>query len=203
MKHLRLWIALGMFGLVAAVGSAALHGQNQDDQGASGASYVTTFKDSAGNFASRGVITLHADHTTSVIDSGQGGPTFFFTSQLGSWKPDGHGGVLARTLDFDFPPNADVARSDYTISSSQDHSEVTGTITLTTFPLQGDPLDGGGTVIGTFTLCGPIDQTLARGLRAQTLKGRFRRSPSPCQLRPVGRRYRLMVWKEVPLDTAS
>src|SRR5215469_4664082 len=114
MKHLRFWIALSIFGLLAAVGSVALlHGQNENDQGVSGSSYVTTVKDSAGNFASRGVITLHADHTMSVIDSGQGGPTFFFTSQLGSWKSDGNGGVLAKTVDFDFPPNAAAARLDY------------------------------------------------------------------------------------------
>jgi hypothetical protein len=99
---------------------------------------------------------LHADHTVSVIDSGQGGPTFFFTSQLGSWKPDRHGGVLARTVDFDFPPAADVARLDYAISFAQGHSQVTGTITLTTFPLEGDPLDGGGTVVATFTFVGQL-----------------------------------------------
>ena len=157
MKHLRLWIALSIFGLLAAVGSVALlHGQAEDDQGFSGRSYVTTIKDSAGNFASRAVITLHADHTMSAIDSGQGGPSFFFSSQLGSWKPDDHGGVLARTLDFDFPPNAAVARLDYAISFAEDHSQVTGTITLTTFPLQGDPLDGGGTVLGTFTFVGEL-----------------------------------------------
>ena len=100
MKHLRLWAALGVFGLLATVGSAVLlHGQDQQDQGFGGTSYVITNKDTAGNFASRGVITLHADHTMSVIDSGQGGPTFLFSSQLGSWKPNGLGGVLARTLD--------------------------------------------------------------------------------------------------------
>jgi hypothetical protein len=31
---------------------------------------------------------------------------------------------------------------------------VAGTITLTGFPLQGDPLDGGGTAEGTFTFTG-------------------------------------------------
>jgi len=157
MKHLRLWIALGVFGLVAAVGSVALHGQNQDNQGSAiGASYIATINDSSGNFASRDVITLHADQTMSVTDSGEGTPPFLFTSQLGSWKPDGHGGVLARTLDFGFPPNADVGRLDYAISFSQDHSQVTGTITLTIFPLQGDPLDGGETVLGTFTFVGQL-----------------------------------------------
>jgi hypothetical protein len=155
MKHVRLWVTVGIFGLLAAIGSVALlHAQN--DQGFSGGSYVTTVKDSAGNFASRGVITLHADQTMSVIDSGQGGPTFSFSSQLGSWKPNGSGGIVARTIDFGFPPSTDVARLDYTISFAQDRSQVTGTITLTTFPLVANPLDGGGTVVGTFTFAGEL-----------------------------------------------
>jgi hypothetical protein len=133
----------------------SLHAQNNDDQGASGASYLTTVKTSAGAFASRGVITLHADHTISVIDSGQGGPLFFFSSQLGSWKPAANGGVVARTIDFNFP-NSGVARLDYTITFSQDLNQVTGTITLTAFPLPGNPLDGGGTVVGTFTFTGQL-----------------------------------------------
>jgi hypothetical protein len=57
MKHLRLWVAVGIFGLLAAVGSVALlHGQEKEDQGFSGRSYLTTVKDSAGNFASRGLL---------------------------------------------------------------------------------------------------------------------------------------------------
>jgi hypothetical protein len=92
----------------------------------------------------------------SVIDSGQGGPTFFFSSQLGSWERGGNGGLVARTIDFDFPPNADVVRLDYTIGFASDNTRVTGTIVLTAFPLQGNPLDGGGTVIGTFTFTGAL-----------------------------------------------
>jgi hypothetical protein len=157
MKHLRLWVTVGIFGLLAALGSIALlHAQSNGGQGFSG-SYIITVRDSAGNFASRGVITLHKDQTMSVIDSGLGGPTFFFTSQLGSWKPDGKGGVVARTIDFDLPPSPDVARLDHTISFAQDRRHVTGTITLTTFPLEsGNPLDGGGTVVGTFTFAGEL-----------------------------------------------
>jgi hypothetical protein len=91
----------------------------------------------------------------SVIDSGQGSATFFFSSQLGSWKPDGNRRIVARTIDFDFPPSPDVARLDFTISLAQDRSQMTGTVTLSTFPLEnGNPLDGEGTVIGTFTFVG-------------------------------------------------
>jgi hypothetical protein len=92
----------------------------------------------------------------SVVAADQGGPTFFFTSQLGSWKPDGKGGVVAKTIDFDYPPNADVVRIDYTISFDPDHDQATGTETLTAFPLQGNPLDGGGTLLTTATFTGEL-----------------------------------------------
>ena len=155
MKQLHRWLTVVAFGLFFAAGSAALL-HAQDDQGARGASYVTTVKDTAGNFASRGVITLHADHTMSVIDSGQGGPSFFFSSQLGSWKANQNGGITAKTVDFDFPPNPASARLDYSITFAEQGGQIMGTITLTTFPLTGDPLGGGGTVVGTFTFTGQL-----------------------------------------------
>ncbi|MBV8630554.1 MAG: hypothetical protein JOZ83_06485 [Silvibacterium sp.] len=155
MKHPRFWITLGVFALLTAGSITSLRAENADSQGFHGASYVTTVKDSQGNFASRGVITLHADHTMSVIDSGQGGPTFFFSSQLGSWKFS-NDGLVARTIDFDYPPNADVVRLDYTFTLSQDRKAISGTIKLTTFPLEADPQGGGGTVVGTFTFAGEL-----------------------------------------------
>ena len=160
MKQLRLHATFWVFSILAILGSVTLLNPRKafaEPKGFhDGASYLTTVKDSNGNFASRGVITLHADHTMSVIDSGQGGPTFFFSSQLGSWKSDDKDEVVARTIDFDYPPNADVARIDYTISFDKDGDQVSGTITLTTFPLQANPLDGGGTVVGTFTFTGEL-----------------------------------------------
>jgi hypothetical protein len=159
MKYLRPGIALVVV-VVAAVGLVALlHPQRAtaDEGSVRGGSFLTTFTDSNGNFVSRGVITLHADHTMSVIDSGQGGPTFFFTSQLGSWKPDGEGGAVGKTIDFDFPPNQASERLDYTFKFGNNGS-ATGTVVLTTFPLTGNPLDGGGTVAGTFTFVGQLIQ---------------------------------------------
>ncbi|HWF45868.1 MAG TPA: hypothetical protein VG168_02590 [Bryobacteraceae bacterium] len=157
MQQLRLPV---FFSLIAALGSVALLSPpniTADSEGPhNGATYVTTVNDSSGNFTTRTVVTLHADHTMSVIAADQGGPTSFFTSQLGSWKPDGKGGVVAKTLDFDYPPNADVVRIGYTISFDPDHDRATGTETLTSFPLQGNPLDGGGTVLGTFTFTGEL-----------------------------------------------
>jgi hypothetical protein len=93
----------------------------------------------------------------SVIDSGQGGTAYYFSSQLGSWRREGDGKVVAKTIDFDYPPDADVARLDYTISFTQGRSQVTGSITLSTFPLQSaDALEGEGTVLGTFTFTGEL-----------------------------------------------
>ena len=158
MKHLRLWVTLGIFGLLAAMGSVVLpHAMGGGDQWFSGGSYLITLRDSEGNFAARQVITLHADQTMSVVDSGQDGPAYFYSSELGSWKPDGHRRIVAKTIDFDFPPNPDVARLDYLISFVPDRSHVAGTITISTFPLEnGNPLDGGGTVILNYTFAGEL-----------------------------------------------
>jgi hypothetical protein len=83
-----------------------------------------------------------------VTDSGQGGPTYLFSSQLGSWKPDGNGRIVARTIDFDFPSTVNiVARVDFTLNFGEDPSQLTGTVTVIYFPLESDPLGGGGTVI--------------------------------------------------------
>jgi hypothetical protein len=142
--------------LLACLGTVALHAPQATADARSvfrGATYLLTITDAQGAFASRSVITLHGDRTLSAVDSGQGGPNFF-SSQLGAWKSDGKGGAVGRTLDFDFPPHADVARADYTFTFSDNDTQVSGTITVRTFPLQGDPLDGDGTVLGEFTFTG-------------------------------------------------
>ena len=121
-----------------------------------GATYLLTITDAQGAFASRAVITLHGDRTLSAIDSGQGGP-FFFSSQLGAWQSDGNGGVVGRTLDFDFPQSqGTMARLDYTFTFSAHDTHVKGTITLRIFPLQSDPLDGDGTAQGEFAFTGTL-----------------------------------------------
>src|SRR5260370_29165116 len=111
MQQLRLPV---FFSLIVALGSVALlspPSATADREGPrNGATYLTTVKDSSGNFTTRTVLTLHADHTMSVVAADQGGPTFFFTSQLGSRKPDGKGGGVTKTLRFHYPPNAKRAR---------------------------------------------------------------------------------------------
>ena len=156
MKNPRLSITLGAAVLLACFSPIALSAQQAAAPQKSpflGASYIITNTDSTGAFASRGVITLHTDHTLSAIDSGQGGPTSFFTSQLGTWGTSSTGTLTGRTLDFDFPPNADVARLDYTFTLGSGGT-ISGTITLNTFPLTANPLGGGGTLVGTFTFTG-------------------------------------------------
>lgn len=121
--------------------------------GIAGATYVITITDaSTGAFASRGVITLNVDHSMAVLDSGQGGPSFSFSSQLGAWENAPGNTVRARTLDFDFP-SVDVARLDYNFTTAS-NDQAAGTIVLTTFPLTGNPLGSGGTVVGTFNFTG-------------------------------------------------
>jgi hypothetical protein len=108
-----------------------------------------------GAFASRSVITLHADHTVAVIDSGQEGAGVPFSSQLGVWKNTPGGGAAARTIDWSFPfATQGSARVDYTFSAGIPNDQVQGSIVLTFFPPGGNPLDGGGTAGGTFNFTG-------------------------------------------------
>ena len=152
MKHLRVCAKFGALTLAVAVACGALlhpYEANARRVG-DGASYLTTVTDSNGNFFTRGILTLHADHTMSVVEADSGGPTYYFTGEFGSWRPDGKGAAVGRTVDFDFfgghpvYPNGDVARIDYTISYQNDGRRIGGTYTVTIFPLQGNPFGGGG-----------------------------------------------------------
>ena len=157
MKSSRLWITIGIIALLSAAGSAvALQVQAAGAQGTRGRAYIVTVTDSTGQSVSREVITLHADHTMSVTDSAQGGPGYYFTSELGAWASKGRGRIVGRTIDFDLPPSpADLARLDFTLTLSGDRSRLAGSVTVTYFPTDtADPLGDGGTVIGTFTLAG-------------------------------------------------
>ena len=103
------------------------------------------------------MLTLHSDHTISITDSAQGGPLYYFSSQLGTWKQDGSGRIIARTIDFDYPPDADVARLDFVLNVSRDGSQLTGTEVISFFPLEdANPQTGEGTFFGNFTLAGEL-----------------------------------------------
>lgn len=151
MKSLRM-LVVSVVCILILGGLAVLHGDN----GFPGSTYLTTITNAnTGAFSSRSVITLHADHSLTAIDSGQGGPGVQFSSQQGAWTSgSGNNGVVlvARTLDFSFP-SAGIARVDY-VFTTVNADQVAGTITLTVFGLQDNPLDGGGTVVGTFNFTG-------------------------------------------------
>ena len=149
-KQYRVLTVLAVF--VLAFGAwAAIHGQSAGSPNAVlGATYLTTITNaSTGAFSSRSLITLHTDHSFVAVDSGQGGPGVQFSSQLGNWAQSPSSTITARTLDFSFPPNAGIARVDYDITTVSADT-LSGTITLTLFPLNGDPNGGGGTPAGTF-----------------------------------------------------
>lgn len=148
MKHLRIFAVITV--CVLAFGAwGVLYGQN----GLPGATYLTTITDAnTGAFSSRSVLTLHADHSMTAIDSGQGGPGVQFSSQMGAWQTSPGAGVIARTLDFSFP-SAGIARVDYNFTAVST-DQVSGTITVTVFPLNADPQGSGGTVIGNFNFTG-------------------------------------------------
>lgn len=152
MKQIRICIALAV--CVLALGaSTVLYGQANAASMVPGVSYLTTITNAnTGAFSSRSVITFHADHSMSVIDSGQGGPGVQFSSQQGPWVSVPGNALKARTLDFSFP-SAGIAVVDYHINILA-NDQISGTITLTVFGLNDNPLDGGGTVVGTFNFTG-------------------------------------------------
>ena len=149
MKHIGVLAGLAVF-ILALGASVPLYGQND---AITGASYLTTITNASdGSFSSRSVILFHADHSLTVVDSGQGGPGVQFSSQQGAWQDSGNNTLTARTLDFSFP-SAGIARVDYSITTVSAKG-IAGTITLTVFGLLDNPLDGGGTVVGTFNFTG-------------------------------------------------
>lgn len=154
MKSMRFWGALGACSLlVALTWSTLARSQGATEPTFSSGSYLTTITDTAGNFGSRSVITLHPDHSMQAIDSGQQGPIFYFGSQLGEWRPAGRHQIVGRTINFAYPqgPNGQgVVRTDYVINLSPDRHHVMGTVTVTDFPLQeGNPYGDGGILVAS------------------------------------------------------
>ena len=155
MKRIRCWATFVSICLLAAASLSALpHAEDGGEPVFSAGSYLTIIRDAGGYFASRSVITLHADHTMLAVDSGEQGPANNFGSQLGGWKPAGNHRILGRVIDFQYPlsPNGPgVVRADYVIHLSSGSRHMTGTITVTAFLLQAEnPFGDDGTPIGTF-----------------------------------------------------
>jgi len=153
-KHVPIFAVLAAVCVLALGAWAALYGQNNQDNAVSG-SYLTTITDANTGSVSHAVITLHADHTVTVIDSGQEGGAFPpFSNQQGTWATSSSDGVVARTINWRFPFATDgSARVDYKFTTVNTN-QVSGTGTLTFFPPDGNPLDGGGTLAATFNFTG-------------------------------------------------
>ncbi|WP_013322304.1 hypothetical protein [Gloeothece verrucosa] len=112
---------------------------------------------SSNNFTGKRVISLTSDGQIVAIDSNQGGtygvppaaqgfPNNRFTSGRGVWECGANDNwVEATTLNFNFPdPNSakpekvTVAKSDYYAKFNFSLDTVSGTFTITSFPLDGD-----------------------------------------------------------------
>jgi hypothetical protein len=156
MKHLRV-VAVLAAGLLAYFGWSALHPQNAAASSDPSGTFVITINDATtGEFVSHTVIALHADHTAAAVDSGQEGQfPVPFSSQLGAWALSPGGVINVRTVDWSFPfATQGSARVDYKFNAGVPGNQVAGSIVLTIFPPNGDPLDGGGTPGGTFNFTG-------------------------------------------------
>jgi len=144
--------------LLAYCGWTAANPQKAAAANPPAGTFLITIDDATtGAFVSQSVITLHADHSVAVIDSGQEGPAvpIPFSSQLGTWETTPGAGLHAKTLDFSFPFDTEgSARVDYTFNAGGSNDQVQGSIILTFFPPNGNPLGGGGTVGGTFNFTG-------------------------------------------------
>ncbi len=158
MQTLRSRVVIGMSGILALVGLVVLLNSHKaaadEERLVNGATYEITLTDSTGAFDARETLTLHADHSMAAHDSNENSPTEHFSGELGLWRFDDNGGVITKSVNFDFPPNADIARLDRTIKFEQNRTKISGTFTVTVFPLQtGNPQGPGGTVIfsGNFT----------------------------------------------------
>ena len=155
-KNVRIFTLLAVCVLTLGVWTM-LHGQNQNQgNGFSSGTFFLTINDATtGAFVSHTVITLHADHTASAIDSGQEDQfPVPFSSQLGAWSQSPSGVVNVKTLDFSFPfATQGSARVDYKFNAGLP-GQVQGSIVLTIFAPDADPQGNGGTPGGTFNFTG-------------------------------------------------
>jgi hypothetical protein len=149
------YFGLAVLAVCALVfGAQVLHGQAAGSpEAVARTTFLTTITNaSTGAFSSRSLITVNPDHTFVAVDSGQGGPGTQFSSQLGNWESGTGASIMARTWDFSLP-QAGIARVDYTINSVS-ATQISGTITLTLFPLSANPLEAVGSPGGTFNFTG-------------------------------------------------
>jgi len=121
--------------------------------------YLTTILNADRTFASRGLITLTRDGNFIVSDSSQGGLAGVFnsfTTGQGSWVCTGERSITARVLDFSISNQGGtgIARIDYIARFNPNTNTIQGSITLSFFGLQDNPLSGNGISGGTTTFTG-------------------------------------------------
>jgi hypothetical protein len=89
--------------------------------------WLTTIQNAAGDYASRSLLTIHADGTMVSADSAQhqGMQGSSFSAQHGA-------SAAATTMNFGFPNRESIARSDWTLA--HDGKALKGTIALHIFP---------------------------------------------------------------------
>ena len=116
--------------------------------------YLATIRSEAGAFASRALVTIHGDGTLIIADSRehQGVQGSSFSAQLGAYRCAGPRAAQATVLNFGFPPQETIARSDWSIAYDPAAASVSGTITLFIFSgVEGvDPFAAGGKRVGVF-----------------------------------------------------
>jgi len=96
--------------------------------------WLTTIQNAAGDYASRSLLTIHADGTMVSADSAQhqGMQGSSFSAQHGAWRCSTSASAAATTMNFGFPNRESIARSDWTLA--HDGKALKGTIALHIFP---------------------------------------------------------------------
>lgn len=114
--------------------------------------WLTTIQNAAGDYASRSLLTIHADGTMVSADSAQhqGLQGSSFSAQHGAWRCSTDASAAATTLNFGFPTRESIARSDWTLA--HDGKALKGTIALHIFPgVKGiDPFRADSKPVDTF-----------------------------------------------------
>ncbi len=128
---------IAAFAVEALYGGAAWADDLRGDRSACRSSivgtYLTTIEDSAGEFAARSLMTFHRDGAVAVVDAAQSsGVSGAFSAQQGSYRCTGRTGAVATTVDFGFPPDADIARFDTVVTITRERT-IKGTSTLSLF----------------------------------------------------------------------
>lgn len=138
----------------AAPAAAQTAGESTACRAALAGTFLATIRNEAGAFASRALVTIHGDGTFAVVDSRQtqGVQGSSFSGQRGSYRCTGPRAARGVTLNFGFPPQETIARSDWTFAYDHPARSLAGTIALVIHAgiEKAEPFGPGGKPIGTF-----------------------------------------------------